>query len=226
MSFERTIAAVPLLLLLTTTGCVGGVRNTTTPRTSTEMLLVSTAAERAIQQYDVEGLSGKRVFIDSSKFDSVDKKYVISALREHLAKANVILASKAAPATKEEPSGADVLLQIRNATLGIWDGDFVLGIPALKIGAEGFGDTTYTLPPLYAFRRLSAQGFAKLQLWLLDPTTRTFLGRSGDLWGHSFYNQWWVLGVGPFDGSNDIYPDFDWGQYVPGSDEDDEDEEG
>ncbi len=129
MNCTRTLAkAGPVLVLLAlSTGCVGGIRSTTTPRTTTDMLLVSTAAERAVQKYEADGLSGKRVFIDDSKFDSVDKKYVVSALRQHLAKANVTLASKADPATEEDPSGAQILLQIRSASVGIWDGEFTLG---------------------------------------------------------------------------------------------------
>jgi hypothetical protein len=186
-------------------GCVGKVRDTTTPRSASEILLVSTAAERAVAKYDASSLSGKRVFIDEARFASVDKVYVVSALRDHLASTGATLVKEATPTTKEKP-GADYVLEIRNGTLGIWDGDFVLGIPMLPLAAQG--SPTITTPPLYLFRRLSAQGFAKFQFWLYDAATTAFRGRSEDLWGHSYYNQWWWFGIGPFDGSNDIYPEF------------------
>lgn len=208
------LAATALLLGLV--GC-GSIRETTTPRTSTEMLLISTAAERAVQSYDPKDLAGKRVFIDASRFDSVDKPYVLSALRNHLARQQVLLSDTADARDDAHPKGAEVVLQVRNATLGIWDGDFTLGIPALPISGEGF-DQSFFLPPLYFVRRLSAQGFAKLQMWLFDPATKGFLGRTPDLWGHSYYNQWWFFGIGPFDGSNDVYPETDIGQWVPGTD--------
>ena len=204
-------------------GCSGGIRNTTTPRTSTDMLLISTAAERALKSYDTKELAGKRVFIDDTKYESLDKKYVMSALRHLLAKSDVTISAKADPKTEEVADGADLVLQLRNASLGIWDGDFTLGIPSLKIGDE---DSDYALPPLYFFRRLSEQGFAKFQLWLMDPATRTFVSRSGDLWGRAFYNQWWLLGAGPFDGSNDIYPDIEFPDWVPGSSDSSSDSEG
>ena len=198
---------LPLLIAsFVTVGCVGNVRDTTTARTASEILLISTAAERAIAQYDASLLSGKNVFIDEARFDSVDKPYVISALRDHLAGSGVTLVGAKDPIAKDKPTGADFVLELRNGALGIWDGDFVLGIPQLPLAAQG--SPTITTPPLYLFRRLSAQGYAKFQFWLYDAATTAFVGRSKDLWGHSFYNQWWWFGVGPFDGSNDIYPDF------------------
>jgi len=195
-----------LLASFVTAGCVGGIRDTTTARTATEILLISTAAERAIAQYDAAALEGKRVFIDEARFDSVDKPYVISALRDHLAGSGVTLVGDKAPISKDKKDGADFVLELRNGALGIWDGDFVLGIPQLPMAAQG--SPTIMLPPLYLFRRLSAQGFAKFQFWLYDAANTNFIGRSQDLWGHSYYNQWWWFGVGPFDGSNDIYPEF------------------
>ena len=188
------------------TGCIGSIRDTTTARTATEILLVSTAAERAVKKYDAALLSKKHVFLDDTRFDSVDKNYVISALRDHLVGSGVKLVAKGDPITQENAEGADFVLEIRNGTLGIWDGDFVLGIPQLPVSAQGFPPVL--LPPLYAFRRLSSQGFAKFQFWLYDAATKQFVGRSKDLWGHCYYNQWWWFGIGPFDGSNDIYPEW------------------
>ena len=185
-------------ICLITAGCVGGIRDTSTPRTSTEILLVSTAANRAAMEYDASALAGKNVYVDTGYFDSVDKNYVVSALRDHLAGSGVILADAA--------EGADLTMEIRNGTLGIWDGDFVLGIPQLPFAAQGL--PAAMLPPLYLFRRLSAQGYAKFQLWIYEPATKAYVSRSKDLWGKTYYNQWWVLGIGPFDGSNDIYPEF------------------
>ncbi|MEZ6183915.1 MAG: hypothetical protein R3F62_02770 [Planctomycetota bacterium] len=81
-----------------------------------------------------------------------------------------------------------------------------------------------TLPGLYICRRLSQQGYAKFQFWTYDPVTQLYLASSGDLWGHSYYNQWWWLGVGPFDGSNDVFPDLS-DAALPDSDPDAEREE-
>ena len=208
LALKGLALAVSLGFASLTTGCIGNIRDTTTPRTSTEMLLVSTAAERAVEQFDTSPLSGKRVFIDGTHFESVDKAYVLSALRDHLMRNDVTIngSLESTAGEGEEPNGADLVLEIRNGSLGLWDGDFVLGIPAMPIGAQGMAATT---PPLYLFRRLSAQGWAKFQFWIYDPVTNEHVYFSPDLWGHTFYNQWWWFGIGPFDGSNDVYPEAD-----------------
>jgi hypothetical protein len=198
-----------VLASVLSTGCVGSVRDTTTPRSAQEMLLVSTAAQRAVAGYDAAPLKTRKVFLDLGLFDPIDKNYVQSSLRYHLANAGVTIADKA--------DDCDIVMEVRNAALGLWDGDFVLGIPQMPMSAQG--SPTVLLPPLYAFRRLSHQGFAKFQLWLYDPKKKAYLGRSQDLWGTSYYNQWWVFGIGPFDGSNDVFPDVDFEELMSISDD-------
>ena len=225
MGTRRRSALALVLLTLLSTGCVGQVRETTTARTSTEILLISSAAERAVIEYDVQPLAGKRVFVDTSYFTAVDKEYVVSALRSHLAANGVILAKAPEPASETNLTGTDLVLEIRNGTLGLWDGDFVLGIPEIPVAVPGFPPAM--LPPLYLFRRLSQQGYAKFQLWVYDAATQRFFSRSGDLWGRSYYNQWWLFGIGPFVGSDDVYPpDEIFRDWLWGTNEDlDEDEQ-
>ncbi len=206
-------------LVIVAPGCIGSIRETTTARTATEMLLVSTAAERALVEYDVAHLSGKRVFVDHQYFESIDKPFVLSALRDHLAEGGVTLMDKVKGEEGEGPeANAELVLELRNASLGIWDGDFVLGIPQLPV-SSGYGLPPVLLPPLYAFRRFSQQGWAKFEFWTYDPQTMAHIHRSGPLWGSAYYNQWWWFGIGPFDGSNDIYPEWDMPEYVAGTTE-------
>ena len=181
-------------------GCVGGIRDTTTARTATEILLVSTAAERAIKEYKVDpSLKGKKVTIDDSRYDSVDKPYVTSALREHLSAAGAIVVA----------DGSDFTVEMRNGTLGIYDSDFTIGIPGLPVALGGIGAELPPVitPPFSIFKRDTSQGWCKMQLWTYKTADNTFVSKSGDLWGNSYYNQWIFLFIGPFDGSNDIYPE-------------------
>lgn len=191
-----------LWILIVASGCTGSIRSTTTARTPTEILLVSTAAERAVKQYSVyQSLQGAKVAIDDSRFDSVDKPYVMSALRNHLGKNNVTVV-----AMDKEPQ---YILEVRNGTLGVYNNEFVLGIPALPvvIGFAGPEIPPVVTPELALFRRDSEQGWCKMQLWIYDRTTNQHVSTSNDLWGSCYYNKWTILGIGPFDGSNDIYPD-------------------
>lgn len=208
-----------LLLLACLGGCVGGIRETTSPRSATEMLLVSTAAYRAVMEYDATPLEGRRVYLDLSNFESIDKGYVQSALRDLLSGAGALLMEQAEPSGGEP--GADVIVEVRNGALGIYDGEFTLGLPSLPVTVPGL-TTALVSPPLYIFRRDTAQGWAKFQIWALDRRTRRYISRSHELWGSSYYNQWYWFGIGPFDGSNDVYPEWDledavWSKKQPGA---------
>ncbi|MBX3466956.1 MAG: hypothetical protein KF878_08660 [Planctomycetes bacterium] len=199
-------------LLVVGPGCIGSIRETTSPRTATEMLLVSTAALRAVRLFDAAPLDGQRVYLDLTNFESIDKGYVQSALRDHLSGAGAILVDQIDP--EGDRPGADVVVEVRNGALGIYDGTFTLGVPSLPITVPGL-TTALVSPPLYIFRRDTSQGWAKFQLWTYDRRTRRYISRSPELWGASYYNQWYWFGVGPFDGSNDIYPDWDYEALFP-----------
>jgi hypothetical protein len=62
---------------------------------------------------------------------------------------------------------------------------------------------------MYLVYREKQVGWAKFQLWLYDPARGTYVAKSGDLWGTAYASQWWILFAGPFDFSNDVYPDED-----------------
>ncbi|MCO5166953.1 MAG: hypothetical protein M9894_11370 [Planctomycetes bacterium] len=203
----RITSTLALGLLLVAPGCIGSIRETTSPRTATEMLLVSTAALRAVRLFDAAPLDGQRVYLDLTNFESIDKGYVQSALRDHVSGAGAILVEQV-DGDGERP-GADVVVEVRNGALGIYDGTFTLGLPALPITVPGL-TTALVSPPLYIFRRDTSQGWAKFQMWIYDRRTGRYVGRSPELWGASYYNQWYWFGIGPFDGSNDIYPDWDY----------------
>ncbi|MGE0713422.1 MAG: DUF6655 family protein [Planctomycetota bacterium] len=181
------------------------VRETTTPRTATEVLLLSTAAERAIARFDAAPLKGKRVAIDDSRYDAVDKPYVISALRTQVVRGGGRLV-KDLRKTKPDAPAPEAILELRNATLGLWDGAFTFGIPPVPI-SRGVGQEPLRLPGFYLLHRGSQQGYCKLQLYAYEVATGRQLQRVEEVWGHSYYNQWWFLGFGPFLGSQDIYPE-------------------
>jgi len=201
-------------LFFATSGCIGTIRDTTTPRTSTEQLLISTAAERAIASFenvDAE-LKGKRVAIDDTKFESVDKAYALSALRHYVSEhgGHVVplapVKTKNAEGKEVEGPGPDRVLEIRNGALGINDTSWGLGIPSFPLAVPSMPVTSMT-PPLYLFFRGKQEGWAKFQFWILDPKQDAYVARSKDLWGHTYYSKWYFLGCGPFDFSQDIYPE-------------------
>ena len=204
---------IALTALILTTGCTGEIRETTTPRTATEQLLISTAGERAMKKFEKKlvKLRGKRVAIDDSKFESVQKLYVVSSLKNLLSRNEI----KVVPMKKkkyrvvggkEVELGPNYVIEIRSAALGIKDSSFGLGVPPLPIPIPQT-NLTSVAPGLYLFNRDKQEGWAKFQFWIYEPVTDTYIDQSGDLWGKAYYTQWIFFGIGPFDFSEDVYHD-------------------
>jgi hypothetical protein len=211
MGSKGALATIAVLWM--SMGCIGTIRDTTTPRTSTEQLLISTAAERAIASFENvdDELKGKRVAIDDTRFESIDKAYAISALRHYVSQHGGHIVPLA-PVKMKDSTGKDIdvpperILEIRNGALGINDTSWGIGIPSFPLAVPSMPVTSMT-PPLYLFFRGKQEGWAKFQFWILDPITSNYVARSKDLWGHTYYSKWYFFGCGPFDFSQDIYPD-------------------
>src|SRR5438270_13541526 len=79
-----------LLLALFAAGCATSDM-TNPPRSVTEQLLLSTAADRAMTNGDFSIFNGKKVFVDSTYFDSYDARYVMGTIRDALSSAGARL---------------------------------------------------------------------------------------------------------------------------------------
>src|SRR5579871_896574 len=98
------------------------VRQTEPPRTATEEMLVTSAAERALQGEDFSWLKGKRVFLEDKYFDSYDKAFVLGLLRQCFSIQGVLLEATNAH--------ADLIVEVRSAALSINSSETLLGIPS------------------------------------------------------------------------------------------------
>lgn len=175
-------------------------------RTVTEMLLLSTAADRAVEHFDVQTFGGKRVLVDVSRFEAEERPFVHSAFRDHIVSAGGIIVDPGPTAFLEPPPGTDIIVEVRKNALGRYDNDFTLGIPPLPIIIPFIGAGLET-PGIYVFRRTQLKAYAKFSVFSYSAKTRTRLGLRQELWGVAHFEQWYWFGIGPFDGSNDIYPE-------------------
>lgn len=199
-----------LCLAVSVFGC--SVRETHTPRTSTEQFLLSRAAQRAVSSFK-EGTAivrNKRVYVDSSLFESYDKEYVIGAIRHQLVESGAFLVPKDPQEYeikgKKVKLGPEYVVEVRAAALGNRENNFGFGTPHLPVPIPQTPVTTHT-KPLYVINRRKQEGWAKFQLWIYNAETDEYVAQSKDLWGKAYYSQWWFFLLGPFDFSNDIYPD-------------------
>lgn len=191
-------------------GC--SVRETHTPRTSTEQFLLSRAAQRAVTSFKegTELVRNKRIFVDPTLFESYDKEYVIGAIRHQLVECGAFLVPRKPQEYeikgKKVKLGPEYIVEVRSAALGNRENNFGFGTPHLPVPIPQTSLTTHT-KPLYVINRRKQEGWAKFQLWIYNAETDEYIAQSKDLWGKAYYSQWWFFLLGPFDFSNDVYPD-------------------
>lgn len=159
---------VPALVLLLLAGC-STARETTTARTATEELLVSSAAERAAKAL-VPGLPTRgSVFIDTTNFEALDGKYAISAVQDALLRHGCSLAPKR--------DGADIVVLLSSGTLAINESESLVGIPALTLPIPLTG--AVTTPKVAFFDAERKQGVAKFLATAIDARTGKLILSSG-----------------------------------------------
>ncbi len=175
------------ILCVLAAACLGGcttIKHSDTARTGIEQLLISSAADRALDKFNLKPIAGAKVFIDAQYFDSVDKNYILVALHERLLKNNCSLVSKA-----EE---ADVVLEIGSGGVGTDRSEMYLGFPGLALPPPA----TTVIPRLAFFERTKSMGTAKLAIVAIDTKTKQAVINSGYQLARADHRHWQVLGLG------------------------------
>jgi len=178
----------PILAALTmlAASCLGGCasqRDTQPPRTATEQLLISTAADHAADQLKLQIPPGTKVFVDGTNFEGLDSKYALGTLRDRLAKNGAKLVADRAT--------AETVVELRSGALSINQKGLLVGLPSLPIPIPLAG--TVTTPEIAIFKRSEEQGVAKFAATALDAKEGTFQGSAGPAYGFSHQTQWVVL---------------------------------
>lgn len=170
-------------LMLVMAGC-STTSTSNTKRTAKEQLLISNAIDQSLDKVDFSSFRGSRVFLDAQYVDAIDKSYLVAATRHRL------LQSGAQPV--EAADGADVVLEMRAGAVGTDTSDSFVGIPEITLPGM------MTLPELRLVTRSSQQGIAKVGFAAYGPKSRQALGEGGVALSKSDDNNWYVLGVGPW----------------------------
>ena len=178
-------AALPLILglVVTATGCTHS-STSNTARTAKEQMLLSNAVDQSLDKVDFTPLFGQKVFVDEKYLECVDKNYVVGSVRHRVMRAGGALAAGA--------DDADVIMEVRSGGVGTDSTEMYLGVPQLPLPA---GMQT---PEIRLTERKSQYGYSKLGLVLFDAKTKAVLGDGGMSMAQSDDNNWYVLGLGPW----------------------------
>ena len=80
----RKLALLGMALIVALGGCASS-RMTDTARTGVEELLISTAADRAVNRFKLRpSLFGRKIYLGLSNFKCTDREYVVNRIRAKL----------------------------------------------------------------------------------------------------------------------------------------------
>jgi hypothetical protein len=176
-------------------GCAN-IRVTDPPQTATEQFLLSQAAIEAVQRFSFEPLFGRKAYVDSSHFAPTKKEFVLGEFRAALFKAGVQLC--------DDPSEAEVIVEIRSGGVGIDRYENLLGIPPLSapagagaVSPEGTVLSTLITPELAITKNIKQISFASIAYVAYWKDTGEVLASEGPSTGKAYREDWWFLGTGP-----------------------------
>ena len=184
---------------LASTLAVGGcttIRETDATPTATAQLLVTTAADRAVDRLDMRIPSGTKVFLDTADFEGSNGKYVVGAVKDRLLRQGCLLMS--------DRKDADAIVEIRAGALSANEDETLIGIPPIGLPVPIAG--AVSLPEIALYKSERRQGLAKIAATTYDAKTGGLMQSSTAQYGASHKDNWVVLLI--FDWSkNDLIPD-------------------
>lgn len=169
--------------ILLLTGCTS-TKLTEPPRSAVEQLLLSTAADRAVYSLALTNFLDKKVFLDTSYFESYDSKYVIGTIRDSLSRAGALLVADA--------SNSDIIVEARSGALSIDSSDTLIGIPKMGVPVPLSG--AVQTPEVALYKSEKQFSTAKIALLAFDAHSRAHMFSSGSMVGKSYHKYFKFLG--------------------------------
>lgn len=179
----RSHRAFVVCCFLFSIGCTSA-SSSNTARTGTEQMLVSNAIDQSLSKVDFQAFGGHKVFVDDKYLECVDKNYVLSSVRHRVLMQGAQLAPKA--------EDAELILEVRSGAVGTNTANSFLGIPQIQIPG------LFATPEVKLINRVNQTGTAKIGLVAYDAKTHQVLGDGGVSLAKSDENNWYVLGIGPW----------------------------
>jgi hypothetical protein len=165
------------------------------PRTATEQLLISGAADAAAQRLHLPIDPGTKVFVDAANFEGIDGKYAVNAIHDRLLKGGARLMS--------DKAQADMIVEIRAGALSVDEDEFLIGTPKSNVPIPLAG--AFTIPEIALFKKGERRGVAKFVATAYRAKNGEFVGSTAPQYGFSHKTEWTVLIFVNWS-SNDLIP--------------------
>jgi len=181
-------------------GC-GTVRNTNTPRSGTEQMLLSSSFDEALRRIDFSPLANAPVYFETKNIEAIDKGWVISSIREAMLVRGVRL--------MEKPEQAMVIVEARVGALGTDDFSFLIGIPQITVPATITGMPMGTIPEIALMKKADQKALSKLAIFAYDKASGGVVWTSGTSTGFANSKNLFIGGLGPIQsGTHKKNPEF------------------
>lgn len=177
--------AILITLIVQGIGCTT-TRTSETSRTGMEQLLLSNAVDQSLNKLNFAGLRGQSVYLDDQFLECVDKGYVLGSVRQRVLNVGGRLVAK--------PEESDVVLEVRSGGIGTDNVESYVGMPGIALP----GPMPVELPEVKLWNRVSQMGTAKIGVVAYDTRGRYLLNHGGHAMARADDNNWFILGVGPF----------------------------
>jgi hypothetical protein len=187
------------LTAATLMGCTTD-RESDPPRTATEELLISAAADRAADALKVDMGKDKKVFVDAGNVDGTDSKYAISAIRGSLLKQGAHLV--------DDKKNAETVVEIRVGVLSIDKHEMLVGIPSFNVPIPLAGP--FTTPEIALYKSEKQMGVAKFGAFSYDTKQGGLIDGPPPAYGLSHLDRQVVLLVSWT--KDDVHPKHDNGK--------------
>lgn len=174
--------------VLVCVGC-GTTKSTDTARSATEMLLISDAVDKAVDDLNFRPLHDQKVFVDTQYLDgAVDKGYLVSSIRQSLATSGAMLQEKADTAT--------YVVEMRSGCVGTDRYSMLIGVPQMNVPVSVPGVPS-AIPEIPIVKKTDQLGVAKIGVFVYHRESGRAVWQSGTQKGGSSAKDTWVLGAGP-----------------------------
>jgi len=171
--------AILVVLLLVLSACTSR-RETDPGRSASEMLLFSTAADRAADKLTFNLKPGTKVFVDATYVEGTDSKYVVSSIRDRVMRKGGDL--------MDDKGKAELIIEPRIGALSIDRDRTLFGLPAIPVPLVGV-----EVPEIAIFKRSYQQGVVKLAATTYDPKTGLMVQSLEPVYAFSNRRDWTAL---------------------------------
>ena len=160
-------SAVALLTAVLLVSACASTTESNIGRTATEQLLLTRAADKAVEGLSLPLPTGTTIFVDETYFQADNSRYAISAIRAALSDAGYRLTR-----TRDE---ADAVFEVRTGALSLEQMRRVVGIPEMRIPINE-NLNVVSLPELSVYSNRDRAGVAEFSGFLYEAKTGAPLG--------------------------------------------------